>query len=123
MIEILIVEDEFIVADDLSAILETSGYRVSGMADSGEDGIHLATKLRPDIVLMDIFLKGKLTGIEAAEHIEQKLKIPVVFLTGQTTVGKLRSRERDPCGFVMKPFNVDDLIACLENVVKHYGMG
>jgi CheY-like chemotaxis protein len=123
VIEILIIEDEFIVADDLTSILESSGYRVSGTADSGEDGIYMAAKLRPHIVLMDIFLKGRLNGIEAAEHIEERLRIPVIFLTGQSTVARLRSREKGmPCSFVTKPFKSDDLIACVESVAKHYGI-
>ena len=123
MIEILVVEDEFIVADDLASILETSGYRVLGTTDSGEAGIDLAKKLRPQIVLMDVFLRGRLTGIEAAERIQRTLKIPVVFLTGQATLRNLNSiKKLNPCGFIMKPFNVDELIACLQNVARHYGI-
>ena len=78
---ILAVEDEGIVALDIQAKLEDMGYRVPNIVSSAEDAIETARRLRPDLVLMDIQLKGELDGIDAAETIGTELGIPVVYLT------------------------------------------
>ena len=78
---ILIVEDEAIVAKDIQQSLKKAGYNVVGVASTGEKAIELANEKKPDLVLMDIMLKGPMSGIEAAEEIRLALNIPVVFLT------------------------------------------
>ena len=77
---ILIVEDESVTALDLKFTLEDLGYEVVGIADTAEDAINLAAELSPDLTIMDIHLKGEMTGIEAAKKISE-LNLPVIFLT------------------------------------------
>jgi CheY-like chemotaxis protein len=81
MSKILVVEDEAIILLQLEEILHTIGYVVAGLAASGEDAIEKARRLKPDLVLMDIVMPGKINGIEAAKIINEELDIPVVFLT------------------------------------------
>ncbi len=78
---ILIAEDEGIVARDIQATLERLGYSITGTAASGEEAVNMARYNHPDLVLMDIVLKGSIDGIEAARHIRDELDIPVIYLT------------------------------------------
>jgi CheY-like chemotaxis protein len=78
--KILIVEDEFVVADDIEARLLDMGYAVAGKAASGDEAIAFAEALPLDLVLMDIHLRGPMDGITAATEIRQRFKLPVVFL-------------------------------------------
>lgn len=81
--QVLIVEDERIVAAELRRRLIRLGYDVSGTASSGQEAIDKAHLLRPDLVLMDVGLMGSMTGLEAGEAIHARLQIPVVYLTGR----------------------------------------
>ncbi|MEI6841177.1 MAG: response regulator, partial [Methanomicrobiales archaeon] len=78
---ILVVEDERIIATDLRGSLQDLGYKVPAIASSGESAIELVEKYHPDLILMDIFLDGEMTGIEAADRINLRHDIPVIFLT------------------------------------------
>ena len=80
-IKILVVEDTYIVAKDLQDSLHELGYSVEEVADSGKDAIQLAERNKPDLILMDIRLKGKLDGIEAATIIKDQFDIPIIYLT------------------------------------------
>lgn len=112
---ILIVEDEQIVSLDLQQNLEEMGYSVAGATDNGEDAVALARKLKPSVVLMDIMLRGKMDGIEAAKHIGRGLRIPVIFLSAY---GDPRTVQRAvtsaPYGFLTKPFQSKELRAAIE---------
>lgn len=81
-ITILIVEDEAIIAMELKQTLEKQGYRVCPIASSANDAIRLAEHHQPDIILMDILLKDKKTGIQAAKTICEKINIPIIYMTG-----------------------------------------
>jgi len=119
--QILIVEDERIVADDLRSRLKKVGYGVAGMVATGEDAIRLAGELRPDLVLMDITLKGAIDGITAAGHIKEKLGIPVVYLTAHSDQSTLsRAKITEPFGYLLKPFEDHELNVNLEMALyKH----
>jgi len=105
---ILIVEDEAIVAEDLSQKLSRMGYEVSGITALGEEAVVLARDRRPDLVLMDIRLRGRMGGIEAAEIIRRECGLPVVYLTGQADSATLQqAKVTDQFGHILKPF--DDL--------------
>src|ERR1041385_8476522 len=78
---ILVAEDEAIVRADVEDYLKAFGYRVAASVATGEEAKRQATKLGPDLVLMDILLAGKIDGIEAGRYIQKKLGIPVVFVT------------------------------------------
>lgn len=102
---ILVVEDEAIVAMDLSHHLNALGYDVVGVASTGEQAVELATDLQPDLVLMDIILKGELDGVEAARRIRAARPIPIVYLTAYADENTLeRALETEPLGYLLKPF-------------------
>jgi len=121
---ILIAEDEAIVAKDLQYTLTDMGYKVLGMAQSGKGILEMANKLRPDIVLMDIVLKGKMDGIEAAKEIHDRFDIPVVFLTGYADEEKMeRAKESEPYAYLLKPFNKKELQIAIEMALYKHRIG
>jgi len=112
---ILIVEDEFITALDLKNNLEEMGYRVSAIVATGESAIDTAGELKPDIILMDIALCGKMNGITAAEKIKELYHIPVIFLTAHSDDATFeRAKETDPFGYIVKPFDQVNLRTSIE---------
>ena len=115
------VEDEGIVSKDIQHSLKKLGYNVIGSSSTGEKAIELALELKPDIVLMDIMLKGKLTGIEAAEEIKEAINIPVIYLTAYADEGTLaKAKVTEPYGYIIKPFKEIDLHTSIEMALyKH----
>lgn len=112
--DILIVEDEHIIAMDLKLKLEDYGYRVLGVVSDGEDAVKLAAELRPDLVLMDIILNGAIDGIEAAKSI-LALEIPVLYLTAHSDKATLlRAKENPAYGYIVKPFEPKKLHNTIE---------
>ena len=118
---ILVVEDERIVAEDIQDILKSLGHSVCGVASSGEEAIEKAGETRPDLVLMDIMLDGKMDGVEAAEQISAPLDIPVVYLTAYADDSTLeRAKLTSPYGYVLKPFEERDVHSAIEMALhKH----
>jgi len=120
-INVLVVEDESIVSKDIQHSLKKLGYNVAGAASTGVNAINLAESENPDIILMDIMLKGEMNGIEAAESIREKLSIPIIFLTAyadESTLSKAKITE--PYGYILKPFKEIDLHTTIEMAVyKH----
>ena len=119
--KILIVEDEPITALDLKKTLTNVGFEVVSIEDKGKNAIKKAEELRPDLVLMDIVLKGEIDGIEAAEKINNQLDIPVVYLTAYSN-DKLfeRAKLTGPYGFLVKPFDFYELKCTLESALCRY---
>jgi signal transduction histidine kinase len=112
---ILIVEDEAVIAMDLQMQLQDMGYRVQGIARSGAQALSLAAQQRPDLVLMDIRIKGEMDGVQTAEQLRGEDAPPVVFLTShhdEQTVA--RAAQTAPYGFVTKPFLPRALRATIE---------
>ncbi len=120
-VSILVVEDEAIVADDLRVTLEGLGYTVLAAVSSGEEAIQTAVELQPNLVLMDIGLKGDIDGIEAAEKIRIRCDIPVVFLTAFADDETLRrAKVTEPFGYLLKPFKEQGLHSTIEMALhKH----
>lgn len=113
--KILIVEDEGIIAMDIRNQLESFGYEVAGTAFSGGQAITLATQHRPDLIMMDIVLKGDMDGISAAQTITETLHIPVIFLTAYSDPATLRrAKATGAYGYLIKPFRPDELHASIE---------
>lgn len=113
-VKVLIVEDERIVAMDLRDRLEDLGYTVTGMAVSGDKAIDLAKETVPNIVLMDIHLKGEMDGIEAAGLIHSLLFIPIIYVTAYADDKTLeRAKETEPFGYIVKPFQERELHAAI----------
>ncbi len=114
-LRILVVEDESIVALDIKNSLNILGYEVVGHASSGEDAIARAMETRPDLVLMDIILKGEMDGIQAAETIRARLDVPVIFLTACADDKTLnRAKVTEPFGYLLKPFEEWELHGHIE---------
>ncbi len=120
-LNIFIVEDESIVAKDIQNSLTKLGYNVVGFANNGKDAIDKINETMPDLVLMDIMIKGNLTGIDVSEKIKEKMNIPVIFLTAYADEGTLsRAKITEPYGYILKPFKEIDLHSTIEMAVyKH----
>lgn len=120
-INVIIVEDESIVAKDIQHSLKKLGYNVLGICSTGEDAIKSVEELGPDIVLMDIMLKGSMNGIEAAAKIRETNNIPVIFLTAYADENTLsKAKVSEPFGYIIKPFKEIDLHTSIEMAIyKH----
>jgi CheY-like chemotaxis protein/DNA-binding PadR family transcriptional regulator len=115
MSKILVVDDEAIITMQLEERLHAMGYSVAGMAASGEDAIEKARRLKPDLLLMDIVMPGKLNGIEAAKVIIDELDIPVVFVTSYADDAIIQqAKQVRPYGYIVKPFNELEIKAAIE---------
>ena len=112
--KILIVEDEFIVANDLKIMLEKSGYKVCGIAPSVAKALELITSKKPAWILLDIFLQGDKTGIDLAGQLKE-LRIPFIYISANTNQGVLEAAKATlPYGFLVKPFREKDLLVMLD---------
>lgn len=118
---VLVVEDESIVAKDIQNSLKKLGYSVPSVENSGEDAIDAAGEHRPDLILMDIMLKGEISGIEAAEQIKNRYQIPVIILTAYADESTLsKAKVTEPYGYIIKPFKEIDLHTSIEMALyKH----
>ncbi len=120
---ILIVEDERIVAEDIKTSLKRLGYNVLAIVSSGKEAITKALELKPDLVLMDILLKGDLDGIEAANKIRSKSNIPVIYLTAHADEITLkRAKLSEPFGYIVKPFETKDLKIAIDMALHKWKM-
>jgi len=120
---IMIVEDESIVAKDIQASLKNLGYTVVAVAASGEEALAKVGDAKPDLVLMDVMLKGKMDGIEAAGYIRERYKIPVVYLTAYTDDETLRrAKISEAFGYLLKPFEDRELRTTIEIALYKHTM-
>lgn len=107
---ILIVEDETIVALDMKMRLQSLGYSVLGVVDTGDAAIKFLDSARPDLILMDIRIKGSSDGIETAQKIRERIEVPVIFVTAYTDEATLgRAKLVSPYGYIVKPFHEREL--------------
>lgn len=117
--KVLIVEDDNVILAIEKWRLAKLGFDVCGSAGTGADAMECVGKMQPDIVLMDITLKGAMDGIETAGQIKKKFNIPVIFVSSHTDEEILsRARTVDPDGFIKKPFTDDDLRIAIELGLK-----
>lgn len=115
MNSVLIVEDQRIVAADLESTLASLGYAIVGAAASGEEAIAKVGEIHPDLVLMDIRLRGAMDGIEAAQVIAERFDVPVVYLTAYVDEDTIRrAKATGASGYVVKPYNERELRAAIE---------
>ena len=119
--KVLVVEDETIVSKDIQYSLDKLGYQIIGSASTGELAIKLLESISPDIILMDIMLKGKINGLETANLIKLKKNIPIIFLTAYADDFTLSKAKRtEPEGYILKPFKEIDLKTNIELAIyKH----
>lgn len=120
-INILVVEDESIVRKDIERSLIKLGYNVVAQADNGEKALELAREFKPDLAMLDIMLKGNMTGIDTAEAIKQEMDIPVIYLTAYADEATLnKAKLTEPHGYLLKPFKEVDLRTTVEMALhKH----
>lgn len=115
MSRIMIVEDEAIVALDLKRSLERLGYQISSIHASGEDALAFLKESLPDLILMDIMLKGTLDGIETASIIRSTYQIPIIYLSAYSGDWvQNRAQETEPFGYILKPFEERELHTVIE---------
>lgn len=118
--KVLIVEDEFIIADVLQDYVQKGGYTVCGMADTVDEAMELTEKLHPDLVLLDIFLKGKKTGIDFAKTLSGR-DIPFIYISANSTSKILEmAKMTNPSGFVVKPFREKDVLVALDIAIYRH---
>jgi PAS domain S-box-containing protein len=118
---VLVVDDEIIIAREVETRLMNLGYEVVEIASSGQEAVDLAERTRPDLVLMDIVLKGDTDGIEAAAEIRKRWGIPIIYLTAYADEVTLRRAQvTEPFGYIVKPFTERELRANIEMALyKH----
>ncbi len=116
---IVIVEDEWIAAEDIRRRLISWGYHVPAVVDTGEEAIRSAERVHPDLVLMDIHLKGRMDGVEAGECIRTRLHVPVIYATAFNDIDtKARARASGPCEIINKPYDDMEIRAAIEVALK-----
>ncbi|MBN2289521.1 MAG: response regulator [Candidatus Glassbacteria bacterium] len=117
--QIMVVEDEFVVAADIRSTLECRGYGVAAVVSKGQEAVRKAEELKPDLVLLDIVLEGEMDGIEAAGQLRSRFGIPVVYLTACADEEVMeRAEKTGPLGYLVKPFNESTLISTVRVALK-----
>ena len=121
IVTILVVEDEMIIAKDIQKKLENLGYTVPAVVSTGEEAVNKAAEFHPDLVLVDIKLRGEMDGIEAAEQIRTRFNIPAVYLTAYADEKTLqRAKITGPYGYIMKPFELRGLHGTIEMALYNH---
>lgn len=121
--EIMVVEDEAITAMDIQQCLEKIGYHVPAIVHSGEEAVSRASELKPQLILMDVMLSGKLDGTAAAKKIAETHNIPIIFITAYRDQGTFaRARKASPYGYITKPFDVHQLHFAVELAMARHQM-
>ncbi len=112
---ILIVEDDMIIGMVLEKMVQSIGYNVLGKAISGDEAVSMAKDLKPDIILMDIRLKGEMDGVEAIKLIQKEISVSVIYITGNSDRHNFdRVKETNCIGLITKPFTIGELSKTLE---------
>lgn len=116
--KVLVVEDEKIIAKDIEATLKRIGHESAGSVAKGEDAINFAEKEKPDLILMDITLKGEMDGIEAAKIINDKFRIPIVYITAHQDEDTIeKTKGTNPYGYITKPLDDRDLSTAINSAM------
>jgi CheY-like chemotaxis protein len=120
-IKILVVEDEAITAKALEHSLKDVGYDVVGIASSGEEAIRQAARTQPDLVLMDIMLRGLIDGVSATQRIQTRFDIPVIYLTALSDNETVkRVMHSNPYGYIVKPFTEEEVYEAIEKALGQH---
>jgi DNA-binding LytR/AlgR family response regulator len=119
--KVLLVEDEVIVRKDIEKCLTKNGHEVVGQTDNGDTALQMARHTGPEIILMDIQIKGDKSGIETAQDILREVNLPIVFLTAYADLDTLaKVKKSNPYGYILKPFNETELCTTLELAQAHH---
>ena len=120
-IQIMIVEDESIVAMDLAAGLERDGYHITGIADNYDDAVKLFTRQPADILLMDINIQGNRDGVQTAEALLKIRQVPLIYLTAFTDpVTVERVKHTSPAAFLTKPYSIENVRIAIDLALHHF---
>ena len=122
-LSVLIVEDEVLIAEELKDRLARLGFSAIAAVDTAEEGIAIAVRQRPDLVLMDIRLKGQTDGIQAAQEIRRQVDLPIVYVTAYSdavTIERAKGSEYD--GFILKPFQRRELQSTIEVAIQRHAL-
>ena len=120
---IVVVEDESLLAEDIQERLKNLGYEVAAVAHSGEEALAVVAAAHPDLVLMDIRLKGKMDGIDTARVVRERFNLPVVYLTGEADGATLeRAKATEPLGYLLKPIEEKRLYSTVEIALYKHKM-
>lgn len=118
---ILIVEDELIIAEELSETLEKEGYTVTFVTDNGKDALKFFAENEVDLVLLDIKLKGQMDGIETAQNLMKIKQVPFIYLTAFTDSETVESAKKTfPAAYISKPYNLLNLRLAVEMAINNY---
>jgi DNA-binding response OmpR family regulator len=120
---VLIIEDEALIAEELRERLSRIGFLVIAAVDSADEGISIATRERPDLILMDIRLRGRKDGIQAAQEIRQQVDLPIVYLSAHSDQATVeRAKQTDHDGFIRKPFHRSELQSTIEIALRRHAI-
>ena len=123
LVKILVVEDEMIIGAKISMYLSSLGYEVTGVLPRGEEVLNHVKEDTPDIIILDVHLKGQMDGIETAASIEQYFQIPIIYLTANADNATFnRARTTRPAAFISKPFKKLDLQRAIELTISRMGV-
>lgn len=118
---ILVVEDEKIIAKDIESTLKRIGHESAGTVSKGEDAVEVAGVIKPDLILMDITLKGEIDGIEAARQINEIMNIPIVYITAHQDADTIeKTKGTNPYGYITKPLDDRDLNTAINSAMYRY---
>ncbi|MFW5800336.1 MAG: PAS domain S-box protein, partial [Spirochaetota bacterium] len=116
--KILLVEDELVITTYIKSLIEEKGYKVIDIAKTGNEAITKAKELQPDVILIDISLKGNIDGIEAVKHIKETCDIPFIYITGNTEPYTFqKAMETNPVGVITKPLREDELFTLIKSAI------
>lgn len=114
-LKLLVIEDDFIIGADVAMQLTNAGYDVLGIISKGSDALSKLEDLKPDLILMDIHLKGEMDGIETAHQINKRFNIPIIYLTANADDATYqKARATKPYAFIAKPFSNVDLLRSID---------
>ncbi len=120
-LKILVVEDDPMIAESLEEMLELLGHEVLRVADRGEEAVMQLMELEPDLILLDIQLRGKMDGVEVARLVRTKYNIPFIFTTAYADNDTIeRAKAEGPFGYIVKPYGVKDIMAAIEVAMTNY---
>jgi len=122
-IQVLIVEDEPIIAEDIQDLLLSESFKVVGVAHTGLHALDMLSTRKPNFVLLDIQLEGQMTGLDVAEVIHQQYQIPYIFLSSHDDKNTiLQAQQHSPYGYLVKPFQDRTLLTSIKIAMSNYEM-
>jgi two-component sensor histidine kinase/AmiR/NasT family two-component response regulator len=122
-VKIMVVEDEAITGMYVKETLINMGYEISSVESSGEDAVKMASEKKPDLILMDIILSGKMNGIEASLIIKKNDSIPIIYMTGNANISTIQNaRETNPYGYIIKPITSENLYSSIDTALNIHKM-